>query len=59
MNLISREELVDWIDEEIKFWEDNDNTDNSDMSYDACMVMALQKIRRFVTKMPITTVQDR
>lgn len=26
------------------------------MSYDACMVMCLQKIRRFVTKMNIATL---
>jgi hypothetical protein len=52
MDLINRENLLKEIDEEICFWEDNDNTDDSDMTYDACMVMCLQKIRRFVTKMP-------
>ena len=51
MDLINRENLLKEIDEEIRFWEDNDNTDDSDMTYDACMVMCLQKIRRFVTKM--------
>lgn len=54
MDLINRDELLNEIDEEIHFWEDNDNTDDSDMAYDACMVMCLQKIRRFVTKMPVT-----
>lgn len=53
MDLINRENLLKEIDEEIRFWEDNDNTDDSDMTYDACMVMCLQKIRRFVTKMPV------
>ena len=55
MEVISRDDLLKEIDEEIEFWEDNDD----DMSYDTCMVMCLQKIRRFVTKMPITTVQER
>ena len=59
MEVINKCDLLKEIDEEIHFWEDNDNTDGSDMSYDACMVMCLQKIRRFIAKMPITTVQER
>ena len=51
MEVISKDDLIKEIDAEIEFWDNN----GDDKGYDACMVVALEKIRRMVQKMPTVT----